>query len=80
VRQRTTPDGSTRESDENLSANADTGKIVAAELTTNDVDDGSQSGRCSIERRVQSLHSPAMGLTTETTFMVQLLSVTLVLR
>ena len=39
-----------------------------------------KSGRCSIERRVQSLHSPAMGLTTETTFLVQLLSVTLVLR
>jgi hypothetical protein len=39
-----------------------------------------KSGRCSIERRVQSLHSPAMGLATETTFMVQLLSVALVLR
>jgi hypothetical protein len=49
-------------------------------LTTNDVDDGSQVGPLLDRGRVQSLHSPAMGLTTETTFMVQLLSVTLVLR
>jgi hypothetical protein len=39
-----------------------------------------KSGRCSIERQVRSLHSPAMGLTTETTFIVQLPSVTLMLR
>jgi len=64
----------------NLSANADTGEIVAAELTTNDVDDGSQVGPLLDRAAGQSLHSPAMGLTTETTFMVQLLSVTLVLR
>ena len=53
MRQRTTPDGSTRERltstrrswrKLDLSANADTGEIVAAELTTNDVDDGSQVG------------------------------------
>ena len=51
-----------------LGVDADTGEIVAAALTSNDVDDGSKSVLCSIRSGVPSRPSPATARSTEMTF------------
>ena len=43
-----------------IGVDAETGQILASELTTNDVDDGSQVGRCSTRSQPHSLPSSVM--------------------
>lgn len=49
-----------------IGVDADTGQIMATELTTNDIDDGCGSARCSIRLPARSLRLLVMGRTTGT--------------
>jgi hypothetical protein len=60
-----------------LGVDADTGEIVAADLTSNDVDDGSRSAICSTKLRARSHPSPVTARSTGTTCTARSLNVTL---